>query len=158
MGNATVFYVGMNVSGSFLITRKMINEFGKATGDLNPIHFDTLAARAAGFSVDDGEVIAHGDLVIACANRIFTARYEHIVLSERQVRFIRPVRSGDTVEVEGAIDEISPPRQGPGAFLCIRSRFKSRGKLRLECVTRAFTREQVDFSHPNSPSRRLLII
>ncbi len=56
------------------ITRKRVVGFGRETGDLNPIHFETAAAQAAFGGSCPGPVV-HGMLVLSC---IAPAVNEHV--------------------------------------------------------------------------------
>ncbi len=141
MATSTVtLCVGMTVNGSFEITHERISLFGQATGDMNPIHFDTAAARSAGFTVENGQVIAHGKLSLACADALFAQQFPNTILLEMdKVRFVQPIRSGDRVEVESRIQEIVPFAERGGSRITLCSRFWVKGKLVLACITHAFT-------------------
>jgi acyl dehydratase len=137
MSNMNVPHAGMIIHGSFFIDRDMIERFGHTCGDFNPIHFNSKSARDAGFDVGDGDAIAHGDLVIPCANRFFVERFPGIILVKRDTRFLRPIKSGQLVEFHASISEIHPTPRGQGVMITIPSQFRVLKKIAIECTTTA---------------------
>ena len=75
--------------------------FAGASGDHNPIHIDSDAARAAGL----GDVIGHGMLSMAMLGRLLTTWAPQSALREFGVRFQDPTQIGDAVTCSGEILE-----------------------------------------------------
>lgn len=81
------------------MTEEWIARYARASGDLNPIHLDRDAARAAGFA----SVIAHGMSVVALAVEEITDRYaEGDPARVRGIgaRFSSPVAPGEPLRLE----------------------------------------------------------
>ncbi|MFJ1601470.1 MaoC family dehydratase [Streptomyces sp. NPDC088261] len=81
------------------LTEEWISRYAHASGDLNPIHLDQEAARAAGF----GSVIAHGMSVVALAVEEITDRYADGDPSRVRgigARFSSPVAPGEELRLE----------------------------------------------------------
>lgn len=84
------------------ITRADLIRYAGASGDFNPIHWSGRAAREAGLP----DVIAHGMLTMALANRLVTAwAGDPGVVVECAVRFTRPVVVPD--DADGTLIEFS---------------------------------------------------
>ncbi|NDZ80112.1 hypothetical protein G3I19_16615 [Streptomyces sp. SID10853] len=84
-------------------TPQWIRGYAQASGDLNPIHLDALAARDAGFPT----VIAHGMSVLALALEEIADRYADGDITRIVAtggRFSAPVVPGATLRVELAPD------------------------------------------------------
>lgn len=80
------------------ITESDVNLFAGITGDLNPVHIDTVYAAEAGF----GGRIAHGVFLLglmSTACTLYAQRAGLRILSYgwERVRFIELVRIGDTI-------------------------------------------------------------
>ncbi|MFG3409308.1 MaoC/PaaZ C-terminal domain-containing protein [Streptomyces sp. NPDC048142] len=85
---------GDTVSRDLGIDREWIADYGRAAGDLNPVHLDPEAARSAGFT----DVIAHGMSLVALAVEEAAERYaDGDVDRVRAIgaRFARPVLPGE---------------------------------------------------------------
>jgi len=88
------------------VTEADVVAFASATGDRHPQHTDASWAQGSPF----GERIAHGMLVLSYAVGLVELDPERVV-ALRRVRdavFKRPVRLGDTIRVEGRIEELTP--------------------------------------------------
>jgi acyl dehydratase len=84
------------------ITRADLIRYAGASGDFNPIHWSDRAAREAGLP----DVIAHGMLTMALANRLVTSWVgDPGAVVECAVRFTRPVIVPD--DAEGTLVEFS---------------------------------------------------
>ncbi|MGH3770398.1 MAG: MaoC/PaaZ C-terminal domain-containing protein [Pseudonocardiaceae bacterium] len=84
------------------LTRADLVRYAGASGDFNPIHWNERLAREVGLS----DVIAHGMLTMALANRLVTAwAGDPGAVLECAVRFTRPVVVPDGAE--GALVEFS---------------------------------------------------
>ncbi|MGH3720583.1 MAG: MaoC/PaaZ C-terminal domain-containing protein [Pseudonocardiaceae bacterium] len=84
------------------LTRSDLVRYAGACGDFNPIHWNERVAREVGLP----DVIAHGMLTMALANRLVTAwAGDPGAVVECAVRFTRPVVVPD--DAEGALVELS---------------------------------------------------
>ena len=84
------------------VTRADLIRYAGASGDFNPIHWSERVAREAGLS----DVIAHGMLTMALANRLVTGwAGDPGAVVECAVRFTRPVVVAD--DAEGTLVELS---------------------------------------------------
>ena len=73
--------------------------YAAASGDLNPLHLDAEVARAAGFE----RPIAHGMRTMACAARLFTARFGPTALSAIETRFVGTAKLGDSLVLRATL-------------------------------------------------------
>jgi 3-hydroxybutyryl-CoA dehydratase len=100
--------VGDAAQVSKVITEETINDFAKATGDFNPIHLDQAYAEKTFFK---GR-IAHGILSLGLISNILgniLPGYGTIYLSQ-EVRFLAPVRIGDSITARVEIIELIPEK------------------------------------------------
>lgn len=88
------------------ITQETIDRYARASGDFNPIHVDPAFAQRSPF----GGTIAHGLLSLA-----FLSQMMHQWAGEAwpgggelEVRFLRPVRPGETVTATGEVVAVTP--------------------------------------------------
>jgi 3-hydroxybutyryl-CoA dehydratase len=86
------------------VTETDVVSFAGLTGDWHPQHSDAEWAASGPF----GERIAHGLLVISLAGGMVPFDPDRVIALRRltDVVFKRPVRLGDTVHVEGRIEEL----------------------------------------------------
>jgi 3-hydroxybutyryl-CoA dehydratase len=86
------------------VTEADVVGFAALTGDWHPQHADAVWAAGSAF----GERIAHGMLVISFAVGLVPFDPDRVVALRRitDVVFKRPVRLGDTIHVEGAVDAL----------------------------------------------------
>jgi 3-hydroxybutyryl-CoA dehydratase len=110
--------VGDSARISKTITEAVINDFAKATGDFNPIHLDQAYAEKTLFK---GR-IAHGILSLGLISNVLgnlLPGHGTIYLSQ-EVRFLAPVRIGDTITARVEVMELIPE--------------KNRAKFRTTCT------------------------
>jgi len=110
--------VGDTAEISKSITEEVINDFAKATGDFNPIHLDQAYAEKTFFK---GR-IAHGLLSVGFLSAILgniLPGHGTIHLFQ-EIRFLAPVRIGDTVTARVEVIELIPE--------------KNRAKFKTTCV------------------------
>ncbi|WP_448256015.1 MaoC/PaaZ C-terminal domain-containing protein [Microbacterium aurum] len=81
------------------VTRTDIVRFAGAGGDFNPLHHDDDVARAAGFDT----VIAMGQYQAGLLAAALSDWVGAENVTSYTVRFVRPVRVGDTVQLEGRV-------------------------------------------------------
>ena len=96
--------VGMRASSTHTITEQDIELFGRATGDMNPVHFDEEYARKTVFR---GRV-AHGALLIGYVSAVVGNELPGpgTIFGGAAITFKAPVRLGDTVTVTCTIRTI----------------------------------------------------
>ena len=89
------------------VTSEDVRAFGEVTGDTNPLHRDPEYASRTRF----GECIAHGMLSAGYISAVLGTRLAPdctVVYLSQSLRFLRPVKIGDTVRAVAevkAIDE-----------------------------------------------------
>ena len=88
------------------VTEADVVAFASLTGDTHPQHVDARWAESSPF----GERIAHGLLVLSYAAGLVRFDPERVVALRRvrDVVFKRPVRLGDTIQVDGRIASVAP--------------------------------------------------
>jgi acyl dehydratase len=86
---------GDRASVDHVFTTEDVAAFAHLSGDVNPIHLDAGAARAAGF---DREVV-HGVLVTSLISRLLGTQLPGpgTILLGQELRYRRPVHPGDAV-------------------------------------------------------------
>ena len=100
--------VGDSAQITNTITDTVINDFARATGDFNPIHLDQAYAEKTFFK---GRV-AHGALSVGNISSVLGNLLPgpgSIYLSQ-EVRFLAPVRIGDTITAKVEIIDLIPDR------------------------------------------------
>ena len=97
--------VGMREETQATITAEMIDQFAAITGDTNPIHVDSEAARAAGFE----DRIAHGALSASFISAVLGNQLPGpgAVFVELNLRFRKPVVVGAEVTAVAEVAEIN---------------------------------------------------
>lgn len=89
------FTVGQSAELSRTLTEADVMAFAEVTGDFNPVHVDAHAAASSSF----GERIVHGMLTASLLSALLAMKLPGpgaIYLSQ-SLRFLRPVKLGDTV-------------------------------------------------------------
>lgn len=110
--------VGDSAQISKTITETVVNDFARAIGDFNPIHTDQAYAEKTIFK---GR-IAHGALSIGLLSSVLgniLPGHGTIYLSQ-EIRFLAPVRIGDTLIARVEIIELIPE--------------KNRAKFKTTCI------------------------
>jgi 3-hydroxybutyryl-CoA dehydratase len=98
---------GFEVSFTKKITKKDINLFSDVSGDRNPLHFDKSYASKTIFK----EPIAHGLLgagLISAALGNELAPESVVVYLNQNLKFISPVKSGDTLTAKCKVISYDP--------------------------------------------------
>jgi 3-hydroxybutyryl-CoA dehydratase len=98
------------------ITEADVVGFAALTGDNHPQHTDAEWAAAGRF----GERIAHGMLVLSYAAGLVPSDPDRVVALRRvgDAVFKAPVRLGDTIHVEGSVEEKRELDEGHGLVTC----------------------------------------
>ena len=100
--------IGDSAQISKTITETDINDFARVTGDFNPVHLDQAYAEKTIFK---GR-IAHGLLSVGLLSNILgniLPGHGTIYLSQ-EVKFLAPVRIGDTITAKVEVMEIIPEK------------------------------------------------
>ena len=86
------------------VTDKTIQQYGEASGDYNPIHFDDTYAKNSIFS---GR-IAHGLFCIGMISYLvgMVLPGEGSIFVDEQLRYVKPVYIGDEIRAKVCIDKI----------------------------------------------------
>ncbi len=121
------FSVGQSAQYERTLTEADVLAFAELTGDHNPVHVDAEAAAASSF----GERIVHGMLT---ASLISAALATHLpgpgaIYVAQTLRFLRPVRLGDTVQVQVQVTAIDVPTRQLSLATTVRN---ARGKPVLD--------------------------
>jgi 3-hydroxybutyryl-CoA dehydratase len=96
---------------SSVVSREMISAYAAASYDFNPLHLDEDWMVEAEFGPTRfGEVIAHGLMTYSLVTRMLTdVVYALGGWHERcEMRFVAPVRAGDTVTTYGIVGHVRP--------------------------------------------------
>lgn len=94
------------------ITTEKIDQYEEILGIGNPVHFDEEYARSTPF----GGVIANGLMSAAYISESFMKVFpwEWVYHGEMEIRFLHPLRPGDTVRTKG---DLKKKANGKGVFL-----------------------------------------
>ena len=102
--------VGDSAEFEKTVTAEDIALFAQVTGDTNPLHHDAAYAAKTRF----GECIAHGMLsagFISAALGTKLAPHCCVVYLSQNLRFLRPVRIGDTIKAIAYVKGIEPEKR-----------------------------------------------
>ncbi len=110
--------IGRRESLQRVVTAEMIETFADISGDVNPLHLDDTYAATTRF----GERIAHGALTASFISAVLGTKLPGIgaVYISQSIRFLAPVKIGDTVEAVAEVSHINPD--------------KNRVTLKTECL------------------------
>ncbi|MDO8616172.1 MAG: MaoC family dehydratase [Dehalococcoidia bacterium] len=92
------------------VTAEDIQAFARVTGDTNPLHRDPDYAAKTRF----GECIAHGMLsagYISAALGTKLAPHCCVVYLSQSLRFLRPVKIGDTIKAVAEVKGVEPEKR-----------------------------------------------
>ena len=106
------------VSPARTITETDIVNFASLTGDWHPLHTDVEYAKSTTF----GERIAHGMLTLSFGSALFfrLGQYVHLprsfiaFMGMDSVRFVLPVKIGDTIHAEMEITQLEEKDESRG--------------------------------------------
>jgi len=121
------FSIGQSAQHERTITEADVLAFADITGDHNPVHVDAESAAASSF----GARVVHGMLT---ASLISAALATHLpgpgaIYVSQTLRFLRPVKLGETVTVHLAITSIDAPKRKLVLATAVRN---ARGKTVLD--------------------------
>ncbi len=92
------------------VTAEDIQSFARVTGDTNPLHSDQAYAKKTRF----GECIAHGMIsagFISAALGTKLAPHCCVVYLSQSLRFLRPVKIGDTIRAVAEVKGVEPEKR-----------------------------------------------
>lgn len=123
------------------LTESDIVAYAGLTGDWHPLHTDAEYARTTPF----GERIAHGLLVLAVGSTLVFRLGEHLMFPENfiafygmdMVRFVAPVKIGDTLHCEVEVASLEPKDEKRGILTCRNTIRNQRGEGVVVYDTRA---------------------
>lgn len=95
-----------------------ITGYARASGDNNPVHLDTAAARAIGLP----DQVAHGMLVMGRLSRIALDWRADAVLEALECRFTRPVPAGSVLTGDGRVAKVETLPGGQRVILRLLAR------------------------------------
>jgi 3-hydroxybutyryl-CoA dehydratase len=133
------------------VTEADLVGFSALTGDTHPQHTDAEWAAAGRF----GERIAHGMLVLSYAAGLVPFDPERVVALRRvsDATFKAPVRIGDTIHVEGAVEDKRELDDAHGLVSCRWRVLNQRGKLVARVSVEAVWRREAATAPAPSESR-----
>lgn len=99
--------IGFKTTYEKTITEKDIELFAEVSGDFNPVHMSQEYAEKTFF----GGRIAHGVISVGLISAALAKLPGLVILLSQSVRFLKPVRIGDTIT---AIAEVIETRQDKG--------------------------------------------
>jgi len=101
--------VGDSASFSKVVCEDDINTFADITGDKNPVHIDDEYAKNSPF----GERIAHGMLSASLISTVLGMKLPGpgAIYQEQTLKFLAPVKIGDTVTAVVEVAEIGPKKK-----------------------------------------------
>jgi 3-hydroxybutyryl-CoA dehydratase len=101
---------GQRVTEEFAVSEETVEQFGAASTDRNPVHFDEAYAAATPFKTR----IAHGMLTASFVSAVLgnTLPGPGTIYLSQTLKFRAPVHIGDTVRVEVEVLEYDEQRRG----------------------------------------------
>lgn len=129
--------IGMTATFSKTITEADIVLFAGASGDNNAIHINEKFAKTTVF----GGRIAHGFLTASTISAAIANRLPGpgTIYMEQSMRFVGPVRPGDTVDAVVTVKELNPGKcQAVLATVCsVDDRIVVEGEARVKTTSSA---------------------
>ena len=100
--------VGMSATVSRTITETDLRNFSGVSGDTNPMHLNEEFARATPF----GGCIVHGMLTASLISAVIGTKLPGpgCIYMNQTLKFLAPVRMGDTVYAVATIKELIPEK------------------------------------------------
>lgn len=120
----------LELGQSEVVTRTIaaadIDAFARVSGDVNPLHVDAAFAEATVFKGP----IAHGMLSASLISALLGARFPGpgTVYVSQNLRFKRPVRAGDEIEVKATVTALDEKK----GLVTLSTVCKVRGKVVVE--------------------------
>ena len=95
--------IGHKESYTVTVTQEMMDKFRDITGDINPLHNDEDYALSKGHKGKVAYGMLTGSLLSTLAGVYLPGKKS--LIQEVKIKFAKPVYVGDTVTVEGVVDE-----------------------------------------------------
>lgn len=97
--------VGLVEGFSISINQGMMSSFTQITGDINPLHLDSIYANSKGFK----DKVCYGMLTSSFYSTLVGVYLpgEFCILQGIEINFSSPVYIGDVLRVEGVVDYIN---------------------------------------------------
>jgi acyl dehydratase len=132
------------------ITETDLVSFSALTGDRHPVHADAEWAQSSQF----GARIAHGMLLLSYAVGLAPLDPDHVVALRgiNDVTFRRPVHIGDTIHLQGEVEELKEIDSQLGSVIFKWRLVNQRGEVAVRARVTALWRraEATDTSEPDS--------
>lgn len=94
---------GHKESFTVTVTEEMLDSFRAITGDINPLHNDEAYAKSMGHQGRVAYGMLTGSLLSTLAGVYLPGKRS--LIHEVNIKFSKPVYIGDTLTVEGVVDE-----------------------------------------------------
>lgn len=110
MSNELPVKVGDRAEYERTVTAEDVDAFAQVTGDTNPLHRDPEYAAKTRF----GEIIAHGMLSAGYISAVIGTKLAPdccAVYLSQSLRFLRPVKIGDTIKAVADVKAIEPEKR-----------------------------------------------
>lgn len=95
--------IGHKESFTVTVTEEMMEKFRDITGDINPLHNDEGYAKSLGHPAKVVYGLLTGSLLSTLAGVYLPGKRS--LIQEVKLKFARPVYIGDTLTVEGVVEE-----------------------------------------------------
>lgn len=98
------YFVGQNAKVSKTISESDVYLFAGITGDLNPVHVNSIEAEKTNFK----ERIVHGILVVGLISNVIGMQFPGpgTIYMQQDTKFLAPVKIGDTVTAIVTLSEV----------------------------------------------------
>jgi len=103
--------------------------FCQAIGELNPVHWDMVAAKASGYRACpapptflkalESEHVSSSDLL-----RVLKLSVSKVLHAEQSFEYHKPVYVGDVVEIQRTITDLYDKREGTMSFIVVRTDYR----------------------------------
>jgi 3-hydroxybutyryl-CoA dehydratase len=109
--------VGQSAETVRVVTQADIVAFAEVSGDCNAVHLNADYAAKSAFK----GVIAHGMLSASFISGVLGTKLpgEGTIYTSQSLRFLAPVRPGDTVVTRVTVKEIRPTAKSRGEVVCL---------------------------------------
>src|SRR3954467_10938409 len=109
--------IGQRAETVHLVTQQDIEAFAEVSGDRNAVHLDAEYAATTSFK---GRV-AHGMLSASFISGVLGTKLpgEGTIYISQSLRFLAPVRPGDSVITRVTVKEVRPTAKSRGEVVCL---------------------------------------
>ena len=117
--------VGHKESFTVTVTEEMMGSFRDITGDINPLHNDEGYARTEGYPGRVAYGMLTGSFLSTLAGVYLPGKYS--LIQEVRLKFAKPVYIGDTLTVEGLVEE----KNDTYSLLMVKATIKNQDGLKV---------------------------